>query len=323
MSRVVPVVALGEDLDGFLQGLLHARLHDLLTLSLHDVLRVVLAHLLVGGGCEANHRGGTSMADINANEHSPHLLHHLGELQVEEVTFDLGVDLAEDVASLAHVEGASVASGHDLGRDLELLEQFLVHAVVVFVAEDYEDDLGVAEDTVRPSHHVLKQLVLDLAVVVLLLQLDEVGLLHLDLQHATGLAERVVDVVGDIEVGALSWARLLRVLVDHDPLILQQVDCLLNRKPLQCLLATLNDLAISEQLHLRGAEDEAVEGDGNLLDLQAPVFHGILLGEQVYHLLDLPNLLLRGDASHCKGVSHPSSLPDGVGDAIEETEFRG
>ena len=46
-------------------------------------------------------------------------------------------------------------------------------------------------------------------------------------------------------------------------------------------------------MHLRGTHNEAFELDRDLLDLETPVLHGILLGESVDHLLDLSNLLLR------------------------------
>lgn len=50
----LPVVVLREDLNGLLQAVLHLSLDDLLALRLHDVLRVVLAHLRVSAGGKAN-----------------------------------------------------------------------------------------------------------------------------------------------------------------------------------------------------------------------------------------------------------------------------
>jgi len=41
---------------------------------------------------------------------------------VEQVTLDLRIDLAEDVAGFAHVERATVARGDYLGWDAEFLE---------------------------------------------------------------------------------------------------------------------------------------------------------------------------------------------------------
>ena len=178
-------MVLSEDLNGFLEGLLHLRLHNLLTLSLHKVLRIVLAHLLVSTRSEADHRRGPRMADIDADQHRPHLIHGFRELQVEQVSLDLRIDLAEDVGSLAHVEFEAIARRDHLRRDIVLVEELLVHPVVVLVAEDDDHDLGVTEVAIRGLHHVMKQLALDLTIIVLGLNLEEVGLLNTNLQHAT------------------------------------------------------------------------------------------------------------------------------------------
>jgi hypothetical protein len=67
------------------------------------------------------------------------------------------------------------------------------------------------------------------------------------------------------------------MLINHNPLIPIQVYSLLDGQPLESLFVTLDDLASGQQLHLRRAEDEAVQRDWNFLDLQAPVPHGVLL----------------------------------------------
>ena len=86
---------------------------------------------------------------------------------MEQVSLDLGIYLAEDVTGLAHVERSAVARGDNLGWDAELLEQLLVHLVVVLVAKDDHYNFGVTEDAIGACHHVLKKLVLDLKVVFL------------------------------------------------------------------------------------------------------------------------------------------------------------
>ena len=125
------------------------------------------------------------MADIDADQHRPHLIHGFRELQVEQVSLDLRIDLAEDVGSLAHVEFEAIARRDHLRRDIVLVEELLVHPVVVLVAEDDDHDLGVTEVAIRGLHHVMKQLALDLTIIVLGLNLEEVGLLNTNLQHAT------------------------------------------------------------------------------------------------------------------------------------------
>ena len=144
------------------------------------------------------------MAHINANQHRTHPVHSLWELQVEQITRDLGVDLSQHIGCLRKIELVGISGCDDLGGDLELVEQALVHLVVVLVAKDYYDHLRVPEDTLGAGHHVVKQLRLDLVVVRLVLDLNEVWLLNLDLELATGLQEVVVDLVCRLEVGALA-----------------------------------------------------------------------------------------------------------------------
>ena len=48
-------MVLSEDLYGFLEGLLHLVLNDLLALSLHKMLGIILAHLLVSARSESDH----------------------------------------------------------------------------------------------------------------------------------------------------------------------------------------------------------------------------------------------------------------------------
>ena len=97
--------------------------------------------------------------------------------------------------------------------------------------------------------------------------------------------------------------------------------CFLDREALQSLLVALDNLIVEQQVHLRGTHDKAFELDRDLLDLETPVLHGILLGESVDHLLDLSNLLLRRDTGHGESVPHPSTLSDGVRNAIEQAEL--
>jgi len=66
--------------------------------------------------------------------------------------------------------------------------------------------------------------VLELFFVVLTIKLDPVGLLNLDAKLFTRHDEGVVNLVSHFEVGSLS-----RVLVDHNPLVSQQLNWLLNR----------------------------------------------------------------------------------------------
>lgn len=98
------------------------------------------------------------MTHINTNQHRSHVVHDRWELQVKQVSLDLGVDLSKDVRCLGHVEFVGILSANNLRWDLELMEQLLVHLVVVFVAKDHNYDLRVPEYACRRSHHVGEQL---------------------------------------------------------------------------------------------------------------------------------------------------------------------
>ncbi len=140
------------------------------------------------------------MTHINTDEHRSHIVHGFRELQVEQVTLNLRVDLTKDVRSLTHVELETIASSDNLGRNLELVEQFLVHLVVVLLAEDNDNDLRVSEHTVRTIHHIVEHLALDLSIIIFRLQLDEVRLLNSDLQSTRRLHKCIVDRVSNLEV---------------------------------------------------------------------------------------------------------------------------
>lgn len=94
------LVVLSEDLDGRLDGLLHLVLHDLLALLLDQVVRVVLTHILVRRSRETNDGLGTSVTNINTDQHGSLLVQNLWELQLEQVSTNLRVQLAKDVRSL-------------------------------------------------------------------------------------------------------------------------------------------------------------------------------------------------------------------------------
>lgn len=218
----VRLVSLLEGLDGSLEGVAHLTTHNFLTLRLHDELGEVLGQLGVDRSGESHNGGRTRMADIDTNEHGLDSFEHSGELHGEEIAADLRVDLSEDVRGLGHVEFGSVAHSDHLRWHLVLLEQLLVHLVVVFVGEDHQDDQGVTEHRLGALHHEVEQTALHLVSVSLVFYLKEVGLFNADLKLTASVDEVVVDGVGDVVVGA-SLASL-RVLVDHDPLLGLQVN---------------------------------------------------------------------------------------------------
>jgi len=213
-----------KHLDGPLYGVLHLLLNDFLALALDQEVRVVLTQFFVGGGRETYDGVVTSVADINTDQHGSLGIEGLGELEVEEISSDLGVDLSQDIGGLGGVEGESVSHGDDLGRHSVVSEDFLVHLVVRLVAEDGDDHDWVSEDSILVAHHELAEVVFEVLTVVFVTHLDPVGLFDSDLKLFAGVNECVIDLVGSSEVGS----SLLGVLVDQDPVALSEVDSLLD-----------------------------------------------------------------------------------------------
>ena len=89
-----------ENLDSIFEDFLDLPSDHLLTLLLHDEVRVVLRHLFVDRSSEADDRVTTGMAHVNSNQHSLHAVHFVRELQVEKVTSHLTVHLLQHVGGL-------------------------------------------------------------------------------------------------------------------------------------------------------------------------------------------------------------------------------
>ena len=143
------------------------------------------------------------------------------------------------------------------------------------------------------GHHVVEKVLLDFLHARLILNLDEVRVLHVDLKLDAGFLEMIQDTVGLIEERSISSIAitLLLVLVDHDPLFLVQMLWLMDGSTLHRLLRALDDL-IAIQDHLWGVQDEAVKLNGRLLDLKAPLLDRLLHGQLADHFLDHLDLLL-------------------------------
>jgi len=76
----VSLVFLAEGLDRFAKELIHLVFDNLLTFPLDDVVAVVLTHLRVDRGREADYRLSTRVADIDTNQHRLLLVENLREL---------------------------------------------------------------------------------------------------------------------------------------------------------------------------------------------------------------------------------------------------
>ena len=100
VSRLTVLVVPRKDLDSILQDVLNLACDNFLTLLLHDEVRVILRHLFVDRCREANDRVTSSMAHVNSNQHSLHVVHLFRELQVEKVASHLAVHLLQHVGGL-------------------------------------------------------------------------------------------------------------------------------------------------------------------------------------------------------------------------------
>ena len=95
MLRVV-LVQVSETPKCSLDSIFQLRRYDLLALLLDDLLRVILAALLVHSRTEPDNALRTRMAHVNANEHRPRK-ELTGKSKVEEISSQLRVDLSENV----------------------------------------------------------------------------------------------------------------------------------------------------------------------------------------------------------------------------------
>ena len=95
----VPVVP-RKDLDSILEDILDLASYHLLTLLLHDEVRVVLRHLFVDRCSEADDRVTSCVAHVNTNQHGLHVVHLFRELKVEKVASHLAVHLLQHVGGL-------------------------------------------------------------------------------------------------------------------------------------------------------------------------------------------------------------------------------
>ena len=155
VARHGPVVELAVALEGALEVVRQdGRGDDLLTLDgLRAGLSVVLAHVGIVRGTEADRRLLALVADINTDEHGL-LADFLAEGHAPEVTAKLGVHLTDDVEEDTVVVLRDGAVGHEL-RDhravtVDLILQETVEVLVVRVVrhDDEEDEIGVFDSAI-------------------------------------------------------------------------------------------------------------------------------------------------------------------------------
>ena len=111
--------------------------------------------------------------------------------------------------------------------------------VDVFVTDAEDEDLGESELTLRRHYICLKPL-LQVVQVLLILNLDPVGLFDGNSESAACTLERFEDIVGGVIVAPTSSS----VLVDHDPLLEAELHGLLNRQIAENILVDVDDLVL-------------------------------------------------------------------------------
>ena len=125
------------------------------------------------------------MAHIDSNQHGLHVSHGIWHLHVVKVATNLTIDLPQDIRSLRHVEGSSVAAGNDLRGNLIHGTNFLDHFVVRLSVDDDDCNQRMLEAGLTILHHVVEQLLLHLCSIILSVKLDHSWILNINFEHAT------------------------------------------------------------------------------------------------------------------------------------------
>ena len=83
------------------------------------------------------------MTDINSDQHSPHAVHLVGELQVEQIASHLAVYLLENIRGNRKINLEPFSNSHTLTGDLvEIIELFMLGIQGwVLIPEDHDEHL--------------------------------------------------------------------------------------------------------------------------------------------------------------------------------------
>jgi hypothetical protein len=170
------------------------------------------------------------------------------------------------------------------------------------------------DDFTTTTHHVLRQLIFELCLIILSTHLNEVRLFNGQLELAGSLDQVVEDPVCNL-VG------LWLIFINHYPLTLAEMNSFTDRQLPQRLLIAADQLVAIEDLW--STKHSSFHAEWLCLNDQVPIFHGLLLRKFFDHLHDLLHLLARKDSCFCKGVPHASRLTHTVWNTIDQTEFSG
>jgi hypothetical protein len=148
---------------------------------------------------------------------------------------------------------------------------------------------------------VVLDLVVELLPVCLFGQFNPVGLFNLETKLLRRLAQVVVDVISNSE-------HAIVVLVDHNPLVLQQVSWLMDGSLAQSIVITLHDLLVRD--HLRCCKNLCLHSNRVSFHLDRPVFDSFLVEQSGDHLGDPFQFFSWVDPCMSQGISHTSTFSD-------------
>ena len=150
--------------------------------------------------------------------------------------------MLENIGSLREVKFVSIEGGHYLRGDLIQLVELLVLVIEALIAKNHKEHFW---ESVLSCSDIVLNFFLHAIQIGLVLKFDPIWLLDSDAKLDTGLSERLKDVVcGVIVVATFPFG----ALIDHDPLISEQIDTLLDRQFAKYTLIDVNDLILLENL---------------------------------------------------------------------------
>lgn len=177
-------------LNGGSQSILKLGVNNFLSLSLENLVGVVLTHLWVNGSTETNNGLFALMADIDSDKHGVRR-DFLRELQVVEVSTELGVDLSQNVGGNRQVGFLDDSGANNLGDDVHAVAGILVSLVRLLIVQDDDNDLGLSTLVDVASQFLLKSLI-----VIFSWEFDPLWLLNVHLKDLGALLQLALQVFG-------------------------------------------------------------------------------------------------------------------------------
>ena len=227
------------------------------------------------------------MTNIDSNEHDSLAINGLWEFELIKVSSGLDIDLLDDVGCLGHIKFQSVSDSDDLGWNVVVDHYVFDHLVIFLISKDEHGTKWVSEGTLWTSHHVGQNLLLDLNWITLVLKLDESWIFNVDHETGAGLFESLEDGISSVVVASTFT---LWVLIEHNPVVVSEVDSLVNALLSQGVFTAVDHLSSVENLW--SSKDGVLDTDWDLVNLEAPFLEGILTNQDLAHIFNLLHLVL-------------------------------